>query len=180
MSVQKIALVGLIVALAGCASQTLYAPAEKRGTDGYTETRLAENRYRVTFTGNSLTPAETVKDYALLRSAELTLQKGYDWFRTAERDTDKKVRSNTSFGSDFSFPGHTTVYQRCGLISCSTAVSSSPGFSSGIGVGTTTSSSSYSSALEILMGKNPRPQGDVYDARELASTLRELTATPVK
>jgi hypothetical protein len=160
--------------LAGCATQTNYQPAEKRGADGYTETKLTANRYRVTFVGNSATPSETVKDYALLRAAELTLQEGYDWFQIAHLDGDKKTNS-TYFDGGTAFPAQTSVYQRCGLMSCDTYVASSPGF--GGGIGTVSHNTAYSSALEIVMGKRPMPKtADSYDARELASTLRRTMA----
>lgn len=163
----------LLALLVACATQTPYAPAEERGAPGYTETKLTSNRYRITFTGNSSTPAETVKDYALLRAAELTLQEGHDWFQLADRETDKKVQSTTAGGAGFVVPGHTTVYQQCGVLGCDTAVVSEPGFSTGVGAGTTSSRSSYTSSLEIVLGKNPRPSSvQAYDARQLASTLR--------
>jgi hypothetical protein len=172
-------IVATLVILSACATQTPYQPAEKRGAEGYTETRLTDNRYRVTFTGNPVTPSETVKDYALLRAAEVTLQNGYDWFRLVNSDTDKKQRTTISGGSDFDIPGQTTVYQRCGLLSCSTAVSSTPGFSSGFDVATTSTSTAYSSSLEIVMGKKPMPASvESYDARNLASTLRRLMNKP--
>ncbi|MGH8457529.1 MAG: CC0125/CC1285 family lipoprotein, partial [Stenotrophobium sp.] len=104
----------LLVLLAGCASQTPYQPADKPGAEGYTETPLAQNRYRITFAGNSVTPAETVKNYALLRAGELTLQKGYDWFVLASRDNDKKVQGATTLGTGLGFPPQTEVFQRCG------------------------------------------------------------------
>jgi len=163
----------LLLTLSGCATQTAYQPAEKRGAEGYTETKLGENRYRVTFTGNSVTPAETVKDYALLRAGELTLEKGNDWFQLANSSNDKKVQSATTVGSGLDFPPTTDVYQRCGVLGCRTTVATSPGFSTGIDVGTTTTSTSYTSSLEIVMGKKPQPEGaQTYDAHELVGTLR--------
>lgn len=160
--------------LAGCASQSVYAPAEKPSAAGYSEAKLSENRYRVSFSGNSYTPSSTVKDYALLRSAELTLQQGNDWFRVVERDTDKKVRTSTTVGGGTDFPSQTSVYQSCGVLGCTSTVATSPGFSTGVDVGTSTSSTAYSSALEIVMGKNPLPENaDAYDARKLASAIRE-------
>lgn len=171
----RLLMTALLAGLAACASPTPYRPAEERGAQGYTETRLTNDRYRITFTGNSLTPSETVKDYALLRAAELTLQLGYDWFHLAGRDTDKKQRQSTTVGSDFGYPPETRVYQRCGMLSCDTVVTSSPGFSTGVAVGTTTTSTAYTSTLEIVLGKYPMPNNvESYDARQLATTLRRL------
>lgn len=166
----------LALTLAGCASQTPYQPAEKRGAEGYAETRLTENRYRVTFTGNSLTPADTVKDYALLRAGELTLQLGYDWFQLANSSNDKKVQSVTTVGGGYDPLGETAVYQRCGLIRCSTTVVTTPGFI-GADVATSTASTAYSSSLEIVMGRKPMPANvETYDAHELVASLRGLIA----
>lgn len=169
----------LLVFLTACATQTEYKPAADRGEYGYTDTQLAENRYRVTFTGNTMTPKETVQDYALLRAAELTLQNGYDWFRLANRETDKKTRTTTSGGAGFGPGTHTSVYQRCGLMSCDTVVAQHTTPDIGADIYTTSTRSSYSSSIEVMMGKDPMPEDvEVYDARELASTLRRWMETP--
>jgi hypothetical protein len=90
------------LALAGCTSPTPYAPREPGGYTGYTDQRLDQNRYRVTFTGNSVTRRETVEDYLLLRSAEVTLQSSFRYFVFDTRDTEAK----TTYRSDFvGWPG---------------------------------------------------------------------------
>jgi len=64
------------VILAGCA--TAYGP---RGfTGGYGDTKLAEDLYRVTFSGNGKTSRDMVWHYWIYRCAELTQQKGYSHF----------------------------------------------------------------------------------------------------
>jgi hypothetical protein len=84
----------IVVALAGilaaCVTPTPYQPAPPRGF-GYSEVRLDQNKFRVTFRGNSLTPRETVEDYLLYRAAELTLQNGYSHFLIVGRDTEAKT-----------------------------------------------------------------------------------------
>lgn len=67
---------------AGCAIPTPYQPDGFLG--GFTETRLTSNTWRVNFQGNGFTKTEVVQDYALLRSAELTLQQGYRYFALAD------------------------------------------------------------------------------------------------
>ena len=173
-------LTGLIVLssalLVACASDTPYKPAEERGDYGYTETPLGDNRYRVTFEGNSVTPAETVQDYALLRAAELTLAKGYDWFETADRNEDKKTRTTTT---DTGFGGtvsqRQTFYRNCDLLgNCDTVVSGGTIVTPGSGITTSTSRSSYKYSLEVFMRKNPMPDSaGAYDARKLANALRQ-------
>jgi hypothetical protein len=84
--------------LSACATPTPYQPLT-RGTQasgGYSEQRLEENRFRVTFRGNSLTSREQVENYLLFRAAELTLQAGYDGFTMVTRATDPRTRTSVS------------------------------------------------------------------------------------
>lgn len=164
----------LAILLASCATQTPYQPAAERGAQGYTETRLADNRYRVVFAGNSVTPSETVQDYALLRAAELTLQQGYDWFAVTGQDIERRDRQNTVADTSFAIPPQTSVYQQCGLIACRTTVAQSPGVGFGGGVSSVSTSSAYTSQFEILLQKYPKANTpDAYDARDVVKTLRE-------
>jgi hypothetical protein len=101
MDIKALALSAAVLALAGCASPTAYQPAGDTGANGYADQRLAENRYRVTFQGNSLTKRETVENYLLLRSAEVTHAAGYAWFEFDDRDT----KAKTTYHSDFAGPG---------------------------------------------------------------------------
>jgi hypothetical protein len=83
------------LALTSCATTTPYQPevAGQRIHGGYSEQRLGEGRYRVTFDGNTLTSRERVEGYMLYRAAELTLRDGYDWFRIVARATDQDQRT---------------------------------------------------------------------------------------
>ena len=81
------------LALAACATATPYQPAGLNGQrGGYAEQRLENNRFRVSFSGNSVTSREQVEMGLLLRSAELTAESGYDWFATVNRATDRDTR----------------------------------------------------------------------------------------
>ena len=91
-----------VAVLAGCQTATPYHPSKGPGTAGYSDLQLTANRYRVTFTGNSATPRDTVENYLLLRSAEVTLKAGYRWLLFDTRDT----KSQTTYHSDFAgWPG---------------------------------------------------------------------------
>src|SRR5437899_186277 len=81
--------------LAACETATPYQPnvPGQAAHGGYSEIRIEPNRWRVTFTGNSMTSRETVEGYLLYRAAELTLQSGADWFETVDRDTQRKTRT---------------------------------------------------------------------------------------
>ncbi len=73
--------------LAGCMTPTLYAPRTEGQKTGYTDRALTQTRYRVTFTGNSVTPRETVESFLLLRAAEVTRAAGYSAFMFDTRNT---------------------------------------------------------------------------------------------
>ena len=73
--------------LAGCMTPTPYAPRTEGQRTGYTDRALTQNRYRVTFTGNTATPRETVESYLLLRAAEVTRAAGYSAFLFDTRNT---------------------------------------------------------------------------------------------
>ncbi len=82
--------VAVALLLTSCATSTPYQPksAGQSVSGGYTETRLSQNRFRVSFEGNTLTSRERVEGYMLYRAAELTIQNGYDWFRVDDRQVD--------------------------------------------------------------------------------------------
>jgi hypothetical protein len=115
-----IALTAALVLLGGCETAATYHPLEESSGTGYTDQQLAANRYRVTFTGNSVTPRETVESYLLLRAAEVTLNSGYRHFIFDTRDT----QAQTTYRSDFvgwpgwhgyGWYGHTWPYGAWGM-----------------------------------------------------------------
>jgi hypothetical protein len=79
---RAIALLGIgLLFLASCA--TKYAPATGSfwdGHTGYSEIPFDSTTYQVTFCGNNNTSDEVVNRYALYRCAELTSQRGFDYF----------------------------------------------------------------------------------------------------
>ena len=95
---------GLVAGLAACALATPYQPSANGY--GYSEQRIEQNRYRVTFTGNSDTPKQTVENYLLYRAAELTLQSGFDYFVFASDSTDASTRYLQSFSGYAGWGGY--------------------------------------------------------------------------
>lgn len=90
-----IGMLALGLLLAGCASPAPYAPRREGQATGYTDRELSTGRYRITFTGNDVTPRETVENYLLLRAAEVTLAAGSDHFMFDTRDTRSQTRYST-------------------------------------------------------------------------------------
>jgi hypothetical protein len=87
-----------LLALSACATgPTPYQAQKGPGTTGYSDQELTHNRFRVTFTGNSQTPRETVENYLLLRAAEVTLHADYEYFMFDTRSTKAKTTYLSSF-----------------------------------------------------------------------------------
>lgn len=157
----------LLTACAGTGPS--YEKASREGDYGYHETRIAENRYRVTFVSRA-GQQEVARDYALLRAAELTLQKGFDWFEVAERDTTVSERETTP--DQIGAGTHTaTTTTTCGLVACSTV--SRPVGGAHVHTETGGARSKVTASLEFVMGKGDLPQGArYYQARDVADTIR--------
>lgn len=83
-----------MAALAACATATPYQSAGAQGGQGYgyNERQIENNRFSISFSGNALTERDTVESYLLFRAAELTLEKGYDYFIVVQRATDGASR----------------------------------------------------------------------------------------
>lgn len=156
-----------LVLLAACATQTHYSSANSDGSYGYSDSRITENRYRVSFKGNTRTSSNEVKDMALLRAAELTLLNDYDWFRVVSQDTQQNVTTTPETSARLSTGSR--VYRDCGLLGCTTTVS--PAYS-GAEVITRREVDRYTTSIEIVMGKGElEDQTSAYDAAQLRRNL---------
>jgi len=150
------------ILLVGCATSTPYGPTD--GRFGYSEQRIEQDRYRVTFSGNSSTTREMVESFLLYRAAELTVQEGYDYFIVTAQDTDSSSRyysQPTLFGS-YTYgvsQHHSFPYYAYGF-----------GWSSDID---TTEVRRYEAVAFIVMrhGEKPDDDADAYDAREVMANL---------
>ncbi len=93
--------------VAGCATETPYRPATGSGfyRTGFSERQVEANRFLVTFAGNTVTDRDTVERYLLFRAAELTLQNGFDYFVTVDRQTDRQARTYSTPGAGGFGPG---------------------------------------------------------------------------
>lgn len=78
---------GIAGALALAACSTPYQPKGASGGFGFTDRKLAAGNYSVEFIGNGNTSAALVANMFMYRCAELTVQDGYDVFRSAEPGT---------------------------------------------------------------------------------------------
>ena len=83
---KKIVLIALMAAgLAACqTAPTAFLPASGTQGLGYSEYRIEQDRYRVTYRGTNR-PGAPAEDLALLRAADIALAQGYTWFRVINR-----------------------------------------------------------------------------------------------
>ncbi|MEX1034259.1 MAG: hypothetical protein WDZ30_12920 [Cellvibrionaceae bacterium] len=154
--------------VSACASQPAYKPANGSGY-GYKESELGENRYRVQFKARGES-RDKAMDYALLRSAELTILKGYDWFVIVDRET---VMDREQSTMETGMRQERIVTRDCGLLNCTTRSHTVPSYSVGASTGPR---SETETILEIRMGKGVRPStGDSYDALETRDSLQSRT-----
>jgi hypothetical protein len=173
----------VLAIVTGCATATPYQPLTTRGsaTGGYTEQRLEENRYRVTFVGNSFTSRRTVENYLLYRAAELTLQAGYDGFTMVQRDTDPHTTTRVfrdPFGpGPWGYWGPSWRYHGRGFGWRSwDPWMRDPFWADNIDVSTVTS---YEATAEIVMFKGARPDDPrAFVARQITQNLGPTIQMP--
>ena len=72
----------LMLSLAACETATPYPPLASNSAvaGGFTEQKLDDTHYRVTFKGADVTSRSQVETYLLYRAAELAAVQGDDWF----------------------------------------------------------------------------------------------------
>ncbi|RZJ28723.1 MAG: hypothetical protein EON85_08410 [Brevundimonas sp.] len=150
--------------LSACASLAPYSAQTGPRGQGYSEQRIENNRFRVTY--NGVGAPGPVADYALLRAAELTTSQGYDWFEVTQRWIDGRpdsaggVRPSVGIGyGGGSYRGGGQRFSTSGV---------------GVGVGLNFSGPSpTSTSLEVVMGRGAKPdRPEAYDARGVQDALR--------
>ncbi|WP_425410684.1 CC0125/CC1285 family lipoprotein [Hyphococcus sp.] len=160
-----------LVMLAACATPTPYGPASTGGGYGFSDQRIEENRYRITFRGNSLTSRETVENSLLFRAAELTLDRGYDFFIAVENDTEMSTSYRSSGPAFYGRYGYGRPFHR--------PYYAFPYYAYGFGWGSpyddyyTREITRYSAVTFIVMyrGSKPDDNPQAFDARSVLNNL---------
>lgn len=157
------ALVVVLLGLSACALPTLYQPA----TNGYgfSQQQIEGNRFRVSFSGNSLTARETVENYLLYRAAELTLAQGGDYFVVVNRETEARSQYDTGFGGYGGFGS----YDPWG-----------PHRHSFIGAGSGRAITEYRAYADVVVyrGAKSATEPNAYDARDVMARLAPTIVRP--
>lgn len=166
------------LALSACATATPYGPAGQGSRYGYSDMRVDDSHFRVSFAGNSVTTRDQVEMALLLRAAEVTLESGHDWFATVNRATDRDTRyvgSPDPFYYDRYSPfwGPSWRYYRRGYWSpWRDPFGPSMDFRE---------IDRYEATAEIVVGNGPKPAGDAnaFDAREVVQNLGPRVPRPM-
>ncbi|MBL8536267.1 MAG: hypothetical protein JNM59_02560 [Hyphomonadaceae bacterium] len=161
--------------LAACATATPYQPAAPSAgaAYGFSEQQIESNRVRITFRGNSLTDRETVETYMLYRAAEVTLERGHDYFIVADRSTEEHSRLQ---GTGFDRPRFAFDYwyfsPRRGWSPWYDPFWDTPDSYREV--------TRYEAVAEIAMftGQKPADNPDAFDAREVQSNLQGRIVRP--
>ncbi|MBA4013037.1 MAG: hypothetical protein C0481_14310 [Phenylobacterium sp.] len=183
-----VASLALTALLGACTTATPYQPniSGQKVQGGYSEQQVETDRFRVTFSGNSLTSRETVEGYLLYRAAELTVQQGYDWFEIVDRNTDADRRTyidRDPFYSPWYGPsyGYWRPYWRYygggyGWNSWD-PYWGNPFWTSSVDVRTVTK---FEASAEILLRKGSKPAENpgAFDARAVMSNLGPRVLRP--
>lgn len=155
--------------LSGCA--TPYQQAGLAG--GFNESQLDINVWRISFQGNGYTRSERAEDYALLRSADLTLMNGFSFFALADSRSKQESSSYTA-------PLRATTSGNAFTSGGTTYGSATTRFSGG----ETTFISTPSAVNTVVMFKErPNLNGVTFDANFICQSLGkkyEITCGKVK
>ena len=171
-----------VLILSACTTATPYQP-RVRGSQvsgGYSEQPIEENRYRVTFAGNSLTSRERVENYLLFRSAELTKQAGYACFTMVTRATDPHTRTTGSyrpFGpGPWGYWGPSWRYRHRGYWNSWDPWGYDPFWGESLDIQTVTN---YEASAEILMARGRCPDNPAsFNADEVMRNLGPTIELP--
>ena len=102
-----------ILFVIGCA--TPYKRATNPYSEGYYDTLLQEGVYDITFNANAETNIKQVKDYVLLRAAEVCLENNYKTFYIVSKDdnstTDSAIISQTSYINNQSYTYYIPIFE---------------------------------------------------------------------
>ena len=164
-----IAIASVMLFVGACASSPSYREAASERSFGYSEQVLESDRYRIQYRLND-DHVGRAQDYALLRAAELTMEKGYSTFQvvsqTADVNADERPSSRIGFERDYA------ISRSCGLLGC--ASRATPVTTVGAGFGSTTLRDDETVVtIEILMSnRNAALDGSYYDASEVAANIR--------
>jgi hypothetical protein len=96
-NVRRLSIIAVATACLLSACATKYQSAGVTG--GFSDTQLAPDVFRVTFSGNARTSPDRVQDFALLRAAELCLANNFKYFAVIDSADQSRRRTYVTPGT---------------------------------------------------------------------------------
>ncbi len=168
-NIRAVAVIGIATILLSSCGPTKYISAGSSfwtGQCGYSESPLDSATWQVTFMGNDNTADELVNRYALYRSAELTVQHGFDYYvvmnnndvaaLTSTVNHNNKKETSTQYKVD-PYTGKPVPVTVTNSNSTSTV--------------TTTASHTVTKTIRMFAGARPADNPDAYDARSMLAAM---------
>lgn len=155
LALSALALIG------ACATSVPYGPAASDGAKGYSVQPIENNRFRITYTDSSM---ELARSRALRRAAEVTVEKGDDWFQIVSAYSDTGELAGGS-GTSVSIGGGAGSGGRSSV---------------GVGVGIALplgggSSGPVEHVMEIVTAPGEKPDNpDAYSAADVLANLGDV------
>jgi len=156
---KKILPVLLCLGLCGCAT----GYHGKGFTGGYTDMKLQDNIFKVTFKGNGYSSMERAGDFALLRSAEVAIENGYKYFIVLETNSYVKTASFTT-PATAQTNGTVNMYGNTGSYSATTYYSGGETFH--------VHKPTTNMTIECFQDKPANVNGMIYDAEQIRTNLK--------
>jgi hypothetical protein len=187
--VQGLVIATLAAVAAACTTATPYQPYRPEFAGGvhggFSDERLAPDRYMVRFHGNELTSRDRVEGYLLYRAAELTVQQQSDWFTIVDRHTEHDVQTYVQpdpfyrpwYGPGYGYWQPRWRYYQRGVWGSWYPGMGDPFWADRVDVRTV---ESFEAEAEIQLHKGPLPAGDprAFDARAVMARLGPTIEMP--
>lgn len=90
---KRILVAVLALASAACSSMSLPTIGSSGPPSGFKEEMVSANRYRIAYTAPDAAKASVISNRTLQRAAQLTLDKGNDWFEIASKIDSKNSQT---------------------------------------------------------------------------------------
>jgi len=130
----RLGIVGLAcLVLAGCATKY----QEKGFTGGYEELQLSADTFRISVSGNGYTSTTRAENIAMLRAADLTMQRGYERFVILSGNVSQQYAGSTDVtinrvGNTLVASGGEEIRKPGGSITVRLIAKSDPGFATAL------------------------------------------------
>ena len=155
---RRIGLIIIMIILSSCV--TPYQPQGRRS--GYSSTQLDTNVFQVTFKGNGFTKSDRANDFALLRSAEITIENGYEHF---------VIIDVNQYSEDSSWTSPTTYKTK--INTHTTYSGNTYGTATTKKIGGQTIHISKPRSSNTIMCFKEKPEGFSYNARFVRKSMKE-------